>query len=483
MIDLVKNPQRRAGKRNTSPPVPRPRSRVRRWGTLAAGAGVFGIILFAGGILPGPLADTPSVGQAPVLAVATQAARLEPGYQVPREFVGRVEPHRQSQLGLEVGGLLTTVHCDEGEIVSQGDLIARLDTQILEARRDAVAAQLSGARARLQEMLAGPRQELIDAARSDVHRWEAQKGLADITLARQQQLLERTASSQQSFDDASYGMQVVTAQLATAQARLEKLENGTRQEQIAAQQAVVRQLESEHRTIEINLSKSMLRAPFDGVVSQRFVDEGTVIAAGTPVLELMEVGQLDIRIGISKDALSALHPDREHAVIINHQSFAAMTRAVRPDRNDATRTVTVLMQLSSSDDRIHVGDLATLQLEDDVEESGFWVPVSALTESYRGLWGCYVAEPTRLTSDSNASHRLRLRELEVLYQTASRAFVRGSLRDGEQVVIDGTQRLVANQRVRLAEPTQAISEFGQEHQDSSFFIGSRQRLAGKQRSY
>ncbi len=77
--------------------------------------------------------------------------------------------------------------------------------------------------------------------------------------------------------------------------------------------------------------------------------------------------------------------------------------------------------------------------------------MTALTESSRGLWACYIAEPVasrdRLGSET---HRLRRRELEVVHQEVDRVFVRGTLSAGELVVSEGLHRLVPNQRVRSA---------------------------------
>ena len=433
---------------------PFPRLSHSRWRTLVPGLSIVGAILFAGGVFTRTATEPASTAEPSVLAVATQAAQQESGYAVAREFVGRVEARRQSQLSLELGGMLTAVLFDEGDLIHQGDVVASLDTQILNSRKSAITAQLAGAQAGLQEMLAGPRVELIDAARAEVQRWEAQQRLSDVTLERQRQLLAHNAGSNQDLDDASFGKQVVAAQLSAAHARLLELENGTRKEQIAAQEAAVSQLESELRTIEINLAKSSLRAPYDGVVSERFIDEGTVITAGTPVIELMEVGQLDVRVGVSADVIPRLTPGRELQVTVNNKRYAAVTHSIRPDRNRATRTVTVLMTLDPCGDLIHFGDLATVQIENRIEEPGFWLPISALTESYRGLWGCYVAEPV---DDSIATHRLRLRELEVVHQTSDAAYVRGSLKHGERVVSDGTQRLVADQQIRLAGSPTALT--------------------------
>ena len=102
-------------------------------------------------------------------------------------------------------------------------------------------------------------------------------------------------------------------------------------------------------------------------------------------------------------------------------------------------------------DGIRRGDLATLEIERSKPEPGFWLSMTALTESSRGLWACYVAEPVALQDRlGSETHRLRRRELEVAHQEVDRVFVRGTLSDGELVVSDGLHRLVPDQRFRSA---------------------------------
>ena len=71
----------------------------------------------------------------------------------------------------------------------------------------------------------------------------------------------------------SFGREALQARLDQARSQLQELQNGTRQEQIDAQQALVQQLDASIADLEVTLSKSTLRAPFDGIVSTQQVDK------------------------------------------------------------------------------------------------------------------------------------------------------------------------------------------------------------------
>ena len=112
-----------------------------------------------------------------------------------------------------------------------------------------------------------------------------------------------------------------------------------------------------------------------------------------------------------------------------------------------TRTVTAIFLLEERETPVRHGALARLLLETRREAPGFWLPISALTESRRGLWAAYavVAEP-----GERSWHRVERRELTMLHAESDRAFVRGTLGDGERLVASGVHRLVSGQRVRIS---------------------------------
>ncbi len=232
------------------------------------------------------------------LDVEVVTAAAESSYQVYRSYLGTIESRRESSLSFEVGGKLIALAVDEGQTVEKGQVLAELDTKILRSNRNATVSRIGTAQARLDELIAGPRAEDIESARAQVRRWQSQLKLAEITSNRLLALNRSKAIAQQEADDAVYNEQVVKAQLDLATSGLAELENGTRKEQVAAQRATVNELKAELGTLDINIEKSQLLAPYRGVISTRLLDEGEVIASGQPVFELLDNRRLEARIGL-----------------------------------------------------------------------------------------------------------------------------------------------------------------------------------------
>ncbi len=385
-----------------------------------------------------------------VLSVPVREAQAASSYDVNREFVGKVEADRQSALGFELNGKLVSIAVDEGHQVLKGDVIAQLDTAKLVRQREVVEARLASATALLDELVEGPRREVIEAARAEVARLQAQSALAQRNATRAKRLIARNAISQEELDAEVLNEAAARAALRAQQARLDELEAGTRVEQIAAQRAIVRQTEAELRSIDVDLERSRLDAPFDGTIGRRHVDEGVVIAAGAPVVELVETGRLRVRMGLTSRAAEALQENHSASVTIDGVAHQARVVAKRPDRDGTTRTVTVLLELPPDAKDVRVGDLATLRVERTVDTAGFWLPTSALTEGARGLWACYVAVPLGQGDTTSATHELDRRPLEMLHSDTERVFVQGALDPEALVVTHGLQRLVPKQRVQIA---------------------------------
>lgn len=325
----------------------------------------------------------------PVATVQTTIAKIEPELVRVERYVGRIEPRRTSRLAFERAGTLTEMLSDEGDIIEQGDVIARLETRLLRARK----AELEARRTAL----------------------EAQAELARLTAQRKQKLNERGWATGQAHDDA----------------RLE----------VARLRASIKEVDAALLSVEIDLDKSILKAPFSGRVAARMLDEGTIVAAGVPVLDLIEAGHPQIRVGLPQHQASVLRKDRDYRVSIGERMVSARFSALRPDIDPATRSIIAVFDLPETENYLY-GATASLVMETRQPQAGAWLPLSALRETTRGLWSVITVKEGKTDFEG----------VEVLAIDGERAFVRGTFRDGAVVVRDGNHRLSAGTPVKIAEP-------------------------------
>ncbi len=338
------------------------------------------------------------VAKAEVRLASVEVLEIESsaGYPIQERFVGMVEARRRSDLAFELAGTIEEVNVDEGESLKAGAVLARIDTSRLEARRDELQAALTQA--------------------------TATRELATKVLARLEKLVDRGGVSVRELDEAV--------------------------ERVAAASAGVSQIEAQLVSVEVDLGKSVLRAPYDGTVARRLIDEGTVVSPNELVFQWLEAGELEIRVGMATEAVSTLKPGGSIEVITNAGKQVELTvLRILPQRDRATRTVDVILAVPAEASSLRDGDLVSALRTAKIEEDGFFLPRDALTESVRGLWACYVAIPDPEAGPE--AHRLDRRDLEVVHEYTDEVFVRGAIGEGDWVLENGLQKVAPGQRVKI----------------------------------
>lgn len=331
----------------------------------------------------------PEPGPEP-LPVETLEVRPDDGYAVRRRFTGVVRSRRASELAFERPGVLVDIRVDEGDAVDPGQLIARLDTSQLKARR----------------------RELVAALREA----EAQVELSDVTAARLEELAEAQFTSRQAHDEARFGL--------------------------AARRASADRLRAAIEAIDVDLRKSRLIAPFRGAVARRLVDEGEVVTAGTPVLRLLDRGRPEAVVGVPARLAADLTVGSVHSLQREGRRLEGLLTAIVDDVDPSTRTRALVFELEANAG-VTDGELVELELTRRVPARGFWIPLDALTEGLRGSWTVYAVSPElRVVSAA----------VEVLHLDDERVFVRGTLEPGDAVLVSGLHRVVPGQPVAVVAP-------------------------------
>ena len=394
---------------------------------------------------------TEETSVARTLPVTTLRVKPVTSYQVLRTYTGSISAIRTSELGFERSGKLVRVFVKEGDRVKPGQPIASLDISNLQMQELQLKAQKAEATAKLEELVVGARPEDIAAARATVRDLKYQLELEKVKLKRRKYLHSQGAISREELDEIDFGEDALAARLDQAQSNLDELLAGTRREQIAAQRAVVKQLEASLSDLQITIAKSTIKAPFAGIVSERQIDEGTVVNSGQSVVRLVEDVSPEARIGIPTIVANKLRVGSSQTVQINNQTYSGKISSILPEVNPNTRTQVVVLALESSKNNIlNPGQTVRLRLKDTIPTQGFWLPNKALNQGLRGLWTCYVLTKPKAENANAPSHAfvLEQRSVEILHQESDRVLVRGTLQPGEMIVAKGIHRLVPGQIVR-----------------------------------
>lgn len=349
-----------------------------------------GITLFIVGTTAGLhiRAASDEVADQRLLPVAVETAVRQETYDVRQFFTGRVEARQSVNLAFEQAGKIAEILVDEGDYVAEGDLIARLDTALLEASRD--------------------------QTRAAVDRFKAQIELSRLTEARQKTLFEQGHSTGQRYDEARLNTEALEAQLAETEAAL--------------------------KSIEINIEKASLYAPFDAQVGARSADTGSVRDVGMAIVSLLETTVQQARVSLPTDKINALRALDTINVSYRGEPVPATLSAIRADVNQRTRTQDVLLTIRPSQ-AIAFGELVELELPETRTRAGYWVPIEALVEGRKGLWDLFAVEA------SEDGEIVTRRAVEVIHAETGRVFVNANLGDAGRYVATGTHRVVPGQLI------------------------------------
>ena len=212
----------------------------------------------------------------------------------------------EADLGFQLPGRVLEILPQEGDVVSGGQELARLDLAELEAARDAARAQVDGAEARLTELRRGARSEEIAQAEAGARAAAQRHEDALRDAERTRTLFAGGAVSRQALDKVETALQVAEAARDQADQALAMVRQGPRVETIQAQAAMVEQARANLARAEATLSNGVISAPFPGRVTVRHREPGETVSPGAPVLTLLDPMDRWVRIYVREDQIGAV---------------------------------------------------------------------------------------------------------------------------------------------------------------------------------
>ena len=370
------------------------------------------------------------------------------------DYRGVLQPSKMAELAFRRSGKIKEILVEEGSVVTAGQKLATLECGDVEAMLEGTEARIREATATLSELEAGPRKQTIAAAEAEVRRLEALVELSKATVSREKQLQQTKASSAQAYDNARYNTEQQLASLDAAKEQLSELRAGTRAEQLEAQRARISALEAERKGYLVDLEDSQIVAPFSGVISRRYIDEGSIAGPQTLVLRLLQIDPIEAKFGLTPEDAADLSVGQELPITLGRTTIRGFVSNIEPEVDLATRTQAVLLsiprtvgqpqsdQVSESNlatSHIVVGRTVSLSLTNVQQgtDTAFWVPLTALSKSTRGLWSLLVVTP-----NDQGEYEVARRDIQVQETDTRLARITGGMISrGDMFVADGTHRV------------------------------------------
>jgi multidrug efflux pump subunit AcrA (membrane-fusion protein) len=280
---------------------------------------------------------------------------------------GTITARRESRIGPKISGRCERIYVEEGDHIKEGQMLARLDQSSLIIAMNQARAALATAKATLNKVLAGTRQELIQQAEADFSSAKANLEWAQKEFARNEALYRRHVVSQKSLDSIKMQLQVAEAQYKKAKEYLEMAKRGSTPEDIEVARAQVAQAEVALKMAEKNLEDSVIAAPFPGVVLKRLKNEGEYITStpDTPIIYIADIHKVKVELDIPEDKIQDICLGQRAEIRVDgypDEVFQGQVSLIRPLINSQTRTFTVKLDVPNPDYRLKPGMYARVKI-------------------------------------------------------------------------------------------------------------------------
>ncbi|MBQ9393980.1 MAG: efflux RND transporter periplasmic adaptor subunit [Proteobacteria bacterium] len=206
----------------------------------------------------------------------------------------------------KVPGRIQKVHVYEGQHVQEGDLLIELTLDELDAKMRQAQSGIDAAKAQLALARKGARPQEKKAAENQVSAARAQVDVTKKMLDRMDKLLEEKAVPQAKYDEVAFKYQVSVNQLAMAEAKLDAINTGAREEEIRALESLVAKGENVASEIEIYMKEKQQVAPVEGDISKIIVHEGELTNTGYPIITIVKLDDVWASFAVREDKLKNL---------------------------------------------------------------------------------------------------------------------------------------------------------------------------------
>lgn len=367
---------------------------------------------------------------------------------------GLVQSIRKINISPSTQGRIMELFVREGDRIQAGQSIARMDDEQLQAQVSQYEAILDRSQAQLAERLAGSRQEEVAKAEADVIRSEArvQEARSRLQLDKEKlnrrQILQKEGAitrealneSQVDVRNAEDNLTQTQASLAISQQDLARQRSGFRAEEIAQTRAQVAEANAQLQSFQIQLNNTLVRAPFDGIITRCFTDVGDFVAPTTSasssdgatsasIAELSsgleveakvpEANIAGIKQGQSVEVRSDSYPDQ----VFKGQVQSIAPRAVKENSITSFR---VKVKLETGLEQLKAGMNVKLAFIAEPIQNALVVPLSAVVtqkDGQRGIWLLV------------ANRKIRFQLIRLGSENGSQAQILEGLKAGDRILI------------------------------------------------
>jgi RND family efflux transporter MFP subunit len=385
--------------------------------------------------------EAPSVDPAEMQAHVKVTPAREGEMPIVLHTLGMISTPRQEPglVTARISGIVASVEARDGQRVSEGGVLIRLDPRAAQAAFDHAQASLQQADGDLRDALSGS----LEANRADLDLAASQAEVAAFQAQReaehQETLLRDHLTSERAASDARQAAEVAVRAQAAAEERARQFRNMGADIELARRRAAVEQASAEVRAAELDLEATEIRAPLAGRVSRLTASVGQMIESGATVASIDCDGGFELRLALAPADVDSVSVGAPVAVTtVAGDPVGGQVVSIGGGVDPDSGLVPVIASLPESADHQRVGEWVKADITTSRSGHGLIVPVSALN----------IADDKATVFTVDDQHIAQSIPVEVLARNAQEAVVVGDgLSAGAPVIFDGNYNLPDGARV------------------------------------
>ncbi len=240
-----------------------------------------------------------------LVLISVTVILLQAGKQHKVTVTGMIET-KEIDVASKIPGRIDSLYVQKGQHVHRGQLLAHLESKEIEAKVAQAKAVMEAAKAKWDMARRGARPEEKEAVEKLYLQAKHQFEFARKTYERVQQVYKDSVISAQKMDEVSFKYNAAKEQMEAAKAKYDMVLKGARKEQIQAAEALFRQAQGAYREALAYLQETQLHSPIDGTVQDCIADQGEIVAAGYPVITLINPQDVWVVLQLREDQLKGI---------------------------------------------------------------------------------------------------------------------------------------------------------------------------------
>ncbi|MDA8613849.1 efflux RND transporter periplasmic adaptor subunit [Gammaproteobacteria bacterium] len=187
----------------------------------------------------------------------------------------------------------------------------------------------------------------------------------------------------------------------------------------------------------VKLEQTYIRAPFDGYIQNRFLDSGTVISPGVPILEIIDSSFVEAHVSVPSNVIEGLMEGESYSFLIGMEIFSATLKRYTKMSGQGSDNRLCIFEFNTF---ISPGSVSYLQLRQKKIKTGAWVPLKSLSQGTQGLWNLYT-----VSKDNNEQFKVAKEIVELIHVEGDNAYISGTISTGDMVVSGGAEKVIENE--------------------------------------